>query len=407
MDVLQRVVDLTSHSLRQPVLVDDPALRPLAYSAHRPDQADDVRAASILGRGADPEVAEWLKAAGIADAERPLRVAGGEPVGLTPRWCAPIRHQGQLLGYLWVIVDQEPAPAELEVLERCAQDAARAIEQDRTTPPRAEFSSHEALRKLLSAPAAQAVAAGAQLVGAGVARMDRHVVTLVARSGGEPLDDPSRILAGLAVQRFAAATPRPVLHAVWDDHAVAMVAGDDGPALAREARGIGAVLRDHLAHAWGGRRDVTVGIGETGRALPDARASYEQACWTAHVAARMGGHGPVARWADLGVFQLLSAVDAHRAVPAGLEALFGNPNGAMLLETLEVYLDTGGDAQATSARLCLARGSLYYRLRRIEELADVDLRDGGERLTLHLGLKLARLAGRWSGAGPAPLRLAG
>jgi DNA-binding PucR family transcriptional regulator len=37
------------------------------------------------------------------------------------------------------------------------------------------------------------------------------------------------------------------------------------------------------------------------------------------------------------------------------------------------------------------RTSLYYRLSRIELISGMDLASGGDRLSLHLGLKLARL----------------
>jgi DNA-binding PucR family transcriptional regulator len=64
-----------------------------------------------------------------------------------------------------------------------------------------------------------------------------------------------------------------------------------------------------------------------------------------------------------------------------------------------------GNAHATAARLNLHRTSLYYRLQRIETLARTDLRNGTERLCLHLALKLARLSGRYRPAGTFPGRL--
>jgi DNA-binding PucR family transcriptional regulator len=44
--------------------------------------------------------------------------------------------------------------------------------------------------------------------------------------------------------------------------------------------------------------------------------------------------------------------------------------------------------------LSIHRTTLYYRLGRITELTGMDLRDGGERLAVHLGLKLARFTRR-------------
>ncbi len=43
----------------------------------------------------------------------------------------------------------------------------------------------------------------------------------------------------------------------------------------------------------------------------------------------------------------------------------------------------------------LHRTSLYYRLQRVEQLAGTNLKDGNERLSLHLALKVARLTGRY------------
>ncbi|MBN9622586.1 MAG: helix-turn-helix domain-containing protein, partial [Actinobacteria bacterium] len=64
-----------------------------------------------------------------------------------------------------------------------------------------------------------------------------------------------------------------------------------------------------------------------------------------------------------------------------------------LIETLERYLDLGGDARAAAEQLFIHRSSLYGRLHRIEEVAGVDLHSGEDRLELHLGVRLWRLGG--------------
>ncbi|MFD2028038.1 PucR family transcriptional regulator [Promicromonospora aerolata] len=98
----------------------------------------------------------------------------------------------------------------------------------------------------------------------------------------------------------------------------------------------------------------------------------------------------------------LAAVAARLAadgvpVHPGLEALLDLPGSAPLLHTLETYLELAGSAQATAEALHLHRTSLYYRLQRVEVLAGTDLKDGTERLALHLALKVARAAGRLAG----------
>ena len=64
-----------------------------------------------------------------------------------------------------------------------------------------------------------------------------------------------------------------------------------------------------------------------------------------------------------------------------------------VVSTLETYLDLAGDAKATAEYLHLHRGTLYYRLDKAQRLAGIDVHNGYDRLAVHLGLKLARLAG--------------
>jgi sugar diacid utilization regulator len=66
-----------------------------------------------------------------------------------------------------------------------------------------------------------------------------------------------------------------------------------------------------------------------------------------------------------------------------------------VLETVERYLDHGSDARATIDELHLSRGTLYYRLNKVEQTGGLDLHEGKDRMSLYLGLKLARFAGRY------------
>jgi sugar diacid utilization regulator len=297
-------------------------------------------------------------------------------------------------------------PALQEIVDRTSDLPGQPERvDDAALRPLGELGPHDSLRRLVCSSPSESYAAAARLVGSGIVRLDQCVLVLVAGVADDEMDTSTCVSAGLAVQHFVTGCElRSVLHAVWADHAVCLVASSR-EVLAGRGPQLGADLHACLQRAWGGRHAPIVGVGSVSSSLADAAESYTHARWAAHVAARMPENGPVGRWDELGVFQLLRTIDSANVLPAGLEALFACANASMLLETLEAYLDTGGDAQATAAQLCLARGSLYYRLRRIEELAHVDLRDGRERLTLHLGLKLARLAGRWGDVRHDALRL--
>lgn len=60
-------------------------------------------------------------------------------------------------------------------------------------------------------------------------------------------------------------------------------------------------------------------------------------------------------------------------------------------ETIETYLDAGGQARAACERLHIHRTTLYYRLDNMPPVVKEALDDGMKRSTLHLTLKLIRL----------------
>ena len=138
-------------------------------------------------------------------------------------------------------------------------------------------------------------------------------------------------------------------------------------------------------------------MGDRGTSLAEVRSEYEHARYAIQVAEVVSSFGPVAAWSQLGIYQMLIRFPMRditaEALPPGLINLMNRSDGRVLLHTLETYLDRAGNAPATAVALNLHRVSLYARLRRIEEVAGIDLADGQERLALHLGLKLTRLAG--------------
>ena len=67
---------------------------------------------------------------------------------------------------------------------------------------------------------------------------------------------------------------------------------------------------------------------------------------------------------------------------------YDRSNQADMLETLKAYLENDRNAQRCANLLYLHRNSLQYRVRRIQEIADIDLDDPNERAFLRLSLFL-------------------
>jgi hypothetical protein len=379
---LQRIVDELAARLDRPLLLEDRLQRVVVYS-EQSGPMDDIRRDSILRRHTTPEVRQWLRDAGAHDSPGPLRTPGAPHLGLLPRVCVPVRHDAGLLGFLWFI-DVDPAMSDAQVAEAAAAapTLALALFHESLATGLASHRELEAVTGLLLGERDSA----RQLIEAGAFPQAQPVTVLVARPpAGEP-DEALRMALeqGLLALRRRLSGHHP-LHLVRYDHAALLVSGTPVPP-------------DDLHAAV--PVPIVVGVGRTRPVLAEAAESYVEARHAAEVAARVPGLGRSAHWERLGVYRMLTHLPGHELHP-GLEPLLTEEQHLPLLETLETYLDLAGSAVATSRALRLHRTSLYYRLQRVEELARTDLKDGGERLALHLSLKLARLSGRYRPKGGA------
>lgn len=350
---LQVAVDDLARQLGRPVLLEDHAQSVLAYS-EQTEPMDDVRRDSILRRHTTREVRVHFRAAGIFETRGPLRVPGA--TGILPRVCVPLRHRERLLGFLWLIDSPAMADTDLALAAKAADELALTVLHDVLAEGVSTQREQAALARLL---AGDADAARVLVDEGGFPPLP--VTVLVVRGPRESLLDG--LLA--ARLRFSAR------HVVRADHGVLVCAG---PVRAGEVPGMFTA-------------PVVVGSGTTRATLTAAHESYVEALHASLVAARVPAFAPVASWEGLGVYRMLVSVPPS-AIHPGVSRL-----PPELVETLETYLDLAGSAVETAKALRLHRTSLYYRLQRVAELTGTNLRNGDERLTLHLSLKLARLHG--------------
>ncbi|MFI1307661.1 PucR family transcriptional regulator [Streptomyces sioyaensis] len=138
---------------------------------------------------------------------------------------------------------------------------------------------------------------------------------------------------------------------------------------------------------------VFVGLSDAGR-LERAPDLWRQAVLASWAAAGLPGSAPVLSWRDTGVhgpLMLAATASPDLVVPPEIADLGAGGRTDSLAHTAEVFLDAAGDTAAASERLMIHRTTLYYRLAQIEKKTGWDLKNGRDRLTLHLGLKTQRL----------------
>jgi sugar diacid utilization regulator len=391
---IQRLVDSVAVELDSSTMLEDADERMIAMSSQSP-LIDDVRRDSILRKETSQWMIDWFRRFGIHEARTPICIPADAERGILPRVCAPARYRDDLLGFLWFIdVDGRVGRDGLAVAASAADRAGRLMYEEAL----ASRLTARVLANLLSPSQELREIAAAQILEEATLPARSAITAVVLRPVDVRTSDAvSRAVSGalyeVGVHRAGADT----LCLPKSDHGVLLVATDHARAetqLAEVARDARAALLRRLGR--NGCVRVIAAIGDPQARLVDAVSSYRQARLTARVAGMVPTFGDTPHWRDLGVFRTLALLPtddaAQLALDPRLRRLFDGGD-QQSIATLEMYLDMGCDAKATYERLHIHRATLYYRLQKVEKVTGVNLADGNDRLALHLGFKLSRLAG--------------
>jgi hypothetical protein len=375
---VQEIVEALASRLRRSVAVDDHTLQLVAVS---PDQGDSdpARVWSVLHRRTRAEDVDYARLRGTTE---PTRVPARPDLGLHARMAVPIRHDGALLGFLWLIDAEDAITAdERDDAVAAAEALAVLLHQRLVVRDRDHALATHLLDLLLDAGPAERSAAAADLLRHGFVDDDAHIGVLVTHAGGG-VDD----VRAAVHQACRPLPPTGRLVTATRRQATVLLAGRRPITVPLEA------TADAIAATLPGAR---VGLSAPSQGLGAAAAARRQAQVALTVAEALEDKPGVVAFTELGPYALLGQLPTdlvdNELLPLGLFTLLRLGAGHELLHTLETFLDCAGDKQRAAQVLAVHRSTLYHRLDRIEQLSGLDLADGGDRLLAHLAVKLHRI----------------
>ncbi|MFF3343874.1 PucR family transcriptional regulator [Streptomyces sp. NPDC002779] len=380
----QELVDEISELLGAPATLENRDFELIAFGAYDSEDEldasalDPVRTRSILTRRSTAAVRAWFEGFGITRASAPVRIPPTPEAGVyRGRICLPVRHRGVVLGYVWLL-DDDPGPTDRRLA--AAMDVTVRIGALLADEAQHGADLTRELRAVLTAERDwQREMAVAELRTAlGVRADSLHTVVCVAPwPSADPDDAPS-------VRTVPGATALCTVPWGATAHSLALLIRLRSPEVLTPATAAAGRLLERVGGPGGaGIAAARAGLGELGAAWREASAAARAVLAEPRL-------GPVAQWARIGPYRLLTALPPGTALDPAVAPLL-SPAHRELARTAEVYLDRAGQAARTAAELGIHRQTLYYRLSRVEQLTGLDLDDGEDRLLLHMALKGARL----------------
>ena len=377
-----------------PVTIEDPRSVVLAYSSFAEHEIDEGRRATILGHRVPDE---WIRRQQEDGVFRRLfrergviRTDYGE-FGLKPRLATAIRAGDEILGSIWVQEGDRPLDDESEAaLEEAARIAALHLLRHRSSADLERTRRAELLRAALEGRVApEALASVLELAPVGCLTV--MAVELIEPGTGDT--------AGVAVVTDRAASLITLYCESYRRQAAVVAMGSIVYVLVLHAEReeverlatLAAGICDRVADAL--HTEVRAAIGRTVDTIAELLASRSESDRVLRAMAVTPVAGSVAT-ADsvrgrviLDYLQELAAREPTLRT-GKLDVLVDHDRkkGSEYVATLRAFFDALGDMPAAAAAQGVHPNTFRYRMRRLAEVAALDLDDPVERLVLQLQL---------------------
>ncbi len=382
------------------VTIEDPARRVLAFSTLGDQPIDAARRRSILGRQVPDSLGmrklyrRVLETDGVMTADqqalREVLEGGLEEVeDLDPRSAVAIRAGGRMIGSIWVDHPITPLAEEaLHALTEAARIAAPHVIQARAARDVERRIRGEMLLAVLQGRASTEENA----TRLGFSPNARFAVLAFSAAAGEEIDQFERERLVDLVGVYCEALHGPSGAIAIGENVYALLQIDDRPERERVVR----VARETQGHA--GARiggGILAAVSSTVESLREVAAARREAERVLEVL-RAALNTPTLATIDdvrsqVVLLELKELTAEHPGLTRGkLPAVLEHDaeRGTQYALTLRAYLDAMGDVVAAAKRISVHPNTFRYRLRRLVELFDIDVKNADERLVLELQFRL-------------------
>jgi PucR family transcriptional regulator, proline-responsive transcriptional activator len=388
---LDAVIDLLSFELERPVIVESADYTLLAYNSHYIQHFDEANQQTIFTKKWTLPIYETFIDAGVVNKlktyERPFVVEAMPDIGLNTRIVVSAKHEGRIMGYIWIQQMEEPLPVEgFSFLYDISFHIGRLIYDIQKSKLKQEEKEDQLYQNIFNKlyKSATDLEWGAKEFGV---KLPEHFAVAAV----ELITKDDKLLYDLQqVAQTSLQLEDKLHHVLTQDDILLIVLGGkraDAPieALARE---VIQRIRDYVKD-----KDTTVlcGVGGIYQNPLDLLKSANQAKEVIH-ASRLT-HRPVSLYyKELHVYRYLQAI-ADKNDELGYESEHLkkirklDPNDKKeLLKTLEIYLLHNCKIKPTAAALFVHPNTVNYRINQINEALQLDLTDMLQRFQLLLDL---------------------
>ncbi|WP_096439124.1 PucR family transcriptional regulator [Alteribacter populi] len=393
---LENLVDKISDVLKCPVTIEDANHRLLAYSSHD-ERTDSARIATIMGRRVPEKVINSLWRDGIMpkliQSEEPVRISEITEVGLGDRIAITIRRKNEILGYIWALeIDNHLLDEELALLKKAAQAAKNQLLQLKGRKLKREKGHQEFFWQLLTGHLKSHEEINESFEQLNI-RAPFPVSVIVFQFQHDINPKIERYISYMitTTQKLS------VTFHVIDGNELILLCSP--PPMTKGKLDASEFIDDFITQM-NHRFNISQIQGSCGNIYENYQrieASYQEALTVLQVKNQFPKEvGDTNSYQQLGIYRYLDVLlqkneeDGYENTSLQKLTDYDTLHKTQLLATLEVFLNKDNVNEAAK-ELNVHNNTLNYRLKRISDVGDINLRSPNEKMTLYLDIKLNKL----------------
>ncbi|WP_242057341.1 PucR family transcriptional regulator [Pseudalkalibacillus hwajinpoensis] len=391
---LEDLADCIRENLGCPVTIEDSDHRILAYSSHD-ENVDPARIATIMKRKVPEDVIKSLWKKGIIpqlfESDDPVIIPAIPEVGLGQRVAISVRKNEELLGFIWAQLNWEVEQEELALLKKAAKVVKNQILKLEIKKRHSEEGHREFFWKLLT---------GHYTKEANI--LDQASTYQIKLKGEMAIvvfefnDEIQQSLERHMNYYIQASHQIELIYSTLDQNQlILLVRPTDQKNTAEQLSEFVQVFVEKISNRLG-VDTLKGGAGTLYQSPLSIKDSYREALHVLSIKERFKREVmSIYSYQNLGIYQFIDLLYKERKhyQNSYIEKLkqYDAINHTQLLETLEVYLQHDSNVKAAAHVLHVHTNTLNYRLKRITDVANLDLKDANQKVTLYLDLKIEQM----------------
>ncbi|AYE48552.1 PucR family transcriptional regulator [Priestia megaterium] len=395
-DTLEEFADRISEVLNCPITIEDANHRLLAYSTHD-ERTDQARIATIIGRRVPEKVINNLWKEGIIpkllETNEPVRVKNINEIGLGDRIAISIWKNEEVLGFIWAVeIEKALGDEEVELLKKAANVLKNKLLQLQIRKYKREERSQEFFWKLLtghiksrqeiSEAFYEAQITAPSTFSIAIFRFQEDITPEAERQISYMLKTMHRL--------------KIVLYTIDCNDLILLLSLDAVENPLDEQRDFVDYFRGNMYE----RFDVTqikASCSSIYSSHDHIEKSYKEALNVLDMKSKFPEETKeIINYQELGIYQFLDVILEKRVHDQfenhSLKKLtdYDLRHNSNLVETLEVFLNNDNNINEAAKELNVHMNTLSYRLKRISEIGDINLKDVNQKITLYIDIKLMK-----------------